>query len=41
MVLTSVFLFKRLLDILLYAGGEEVTPSSDAAAMAEWKPKTR
>lgn len=37
MVLTSVFLFKRLLNILLYAGGEEVTPSSDTAATAEWK----
>lgn len=37
MVLTFVFLFKRLLDILLYAGGEEVKTSSDTAATTERK----
>lgn len=35
MVLTSVFLFKRLLDILLCAGGEKLTPNSDTAVIAE------
>lgn len=37
MVLTFVFLFKTLLDILLHAGGEEVKTSSDIAATAERK----
>lgn len=37
MVLTFVFLLKRLLDILPYAGGKEVTPSSDTDAIAERK----
>lgn len=32
-----MFLFKRLLDILLHAVGEEVTPSSDTAVTAERK----
>lgn len=36
-VLTSVFLFKILLDLLLYAGSEEVTPSYETGATAERK----